>query len=104
VRVARIHGATIGQAQAQQRAIARVTGLQVEPLIVYSRAWIDRPLARRKGVRVLPARMLPGYLDRRRATLSSVQVLEAQERVASALREHRGRGSHSRQLHISRRV
>lgn len=94
VRVARIHGATIGQAQAQQRAIARVTGLQVEPLIVYSRAWVDRPLARRKGVRVLPARMLPGYLDRRRATLSPEQVQQAQTRVADALREHRGRGSH----------
>lgn len=98
VRVARIHGATIGQAQAQQRAIARVTGLAVEPLIVYSRAWIDRPLARRKGVRVLPARMLPGYLDRRRATLSPEQVAQAQARVASALREHRGPGSHRRRL------
>jgi hypothetical protein len=96
VRVARIHGATIGQAQAQQRAIARVTGLEVEPLIVYSRAWIDRPLARRKGVRVLPARMLAGYLDRRPATLSSEQVEQAQERVADALREHRGRGAHRR--------
>jgi hypothetical protein len=96
VRVARIHGATIGQAQAQQRAVARVTGLQVEPLIVYSRAWIDRTLAWRKGVRVLPARMLAGYLDRRRATLSPAQVQQAQTRVASALREHRGRGAHRR--------
>jgi hypothetical protein len=88
VRVARIHGATLKQAQAQQRAIARVTGVEVEPLIVYSRAWIDRPLARRKGVRVLPARMLPGYLDRRRATLSPEQVARARARVAEALREH----------------
>jgi Nuclease-related domain len=94
VRVARIHGATIAQAQAQQRAIARVTGVRVEPLIVYSRAWIDRPLARRKGVRVLPARMLPGYLDRRRRTMSSAQVGDARERVARALREHRRQGSH----------
>jgi hypothetical protein len=98
VRVARIHGATIGQAQAQQRAIARLTGVEVEPLIVYSRAWIDRPLARRKGVRVLPARMLPGYLGRRRTTLSPEQVEQAQARVAGALREHRGRGSHRRHV------
>jgi Nuclease-related domain len=96
VRVARIHGATIGQAQAQQRAIARVTGLEVEPLIVYSRAWIDRPLARRKGVRVLPARMLAGYLDRRPASLSPEQVRRAQGHVADALREHRRRGAHGR--------
>jgi hypothetical protein len=98
VRVARIHGATIGQAQAQRRAIARVTGVEVEPLIVYSRAWIDRPLARRKGVRVLPARMLAGYLDRRRRTLSPEQVEQAQARVAGALREHRRRGSHRRHV------
>ncbi|HEY2282765.1 MAG TPA: nuclease-related domain-containing protein [Solirubrobacteraceae bacterium] len=98
VRVARIHGATIGQAQAQQRAIARVTEVEVEPLIVYSRAWIDRPLARRKGVRVLPARMLAGYLDRRRATMSPAQVEQAQARVADALREHRGRRPHRRRV------
>lgn len=98
VRVARIHGATIGQAQAQQRAIARVTGVEVEPLIVYSRAWIDRPLARRKGVRVLPARMLAGYLDRRPATLSPEQVEQAQACVADALREHRGRRPRRRRV------
>ncbi len=96
VRVARIHGATIGQAQAQRRAIARVTGVEVEPLIVYSRAWIDRPLARRKGVRVLPARMLPGYLDRHQRTLSPEQVEQVRARIAGALRERRGRGSHRR--------
>ncbi len=89
VRVARVHGATLSQAQAQQRAIARVTGLEVEPLLVYSRAWVDRPLARRKGVRVLPARMLAGYLDRRSTRLSPEQVIRARERVAEALREHR---------------
>jgi hypothetical protein len=98
VRVARIHGATLGQAQAQQRAIARVTGLEVEPLVVYSRAWVDRPLARRKGVRILPARMLPGYLDRRQETLSPEQVQRARERVAEALREHRARSSHRRRV------
>lgn len=89
VRVARIHGATLSQAQAQRKAIERVTGLEVEPLVVYSRAWVDRPLARRKGVRVLPARMLAGYLDRRAAMLSPKQVRGAHEQVAVALREHR---------------
>ncbi len=89
VQVARVHGATLSQAQAQQRAIERVTGLEVEPLLVYSRAWVDRPLARRKGVRVLPARMLAGYLDRRSARLSPERVARAREQVAAALREHR---------------
>jgi hypothetical protein len=96
VRVGRVHGATLRQAQAQRRAIERVTGLEVEPLIVYSRAWVDRPLARRKGVRILPARMLPRYLDRRPGSLSTAQVRRAREQVAAALREHRRRGSRRR--------
>jgi Nuclease-related domain len=91
VRVARVHGATLKQAQAQRKAIERVTSMEVEPLLVYSRAWVDRPLARRKGVRVLPARMLAGYLDRRSAMLSPEQVQRTHEQVAAALREHRQR-------------
>jgi hypothetical protein len=91
VRVRSVHGATLGQAHAQRRAVQRVTGLEVEPLIVYSRAWVDRPLARRKGVRVLPARMLPGYLAGRTATLSEEQVAGAHERLVEALRRERGK-------------
>ncbi len=64
VKVGRVHGATLSQAQAQRKAIERVTGERVEALIVFSRAWVDKPLARRKGVRVTPARMLAGYLER----------------------------------------
>jgi len=91
VRVARVHGATLRQAQAQRKAIERATGVEVEPLLVYSRAWVDRPLARRKGVRVLPARMLAGYLDRRAPMLSPKQVQSAHEQVADALALARGR-------------
>ena len=95
VRVGRVHGATLGQAQAQRQAIERVTGLEAEPLIVYSRAWVDRPLARRKGVRVLPARMLLGYLA------SAHERTDSQRRrsstraraVAAALLEHRRAGA-----------
>ncbi len=89
IRVAGVHGATLRQAQAQRKAIERATDLPVEALIVYSRAWVDKPLARRKGVRVTPARMLPGYLERRRATLSSEDVDRARASVEEALRAHR---------------
>jgi Nuclease-related domain len=85
IKVARVHGATLSQAQAQRKAIERVTGERVEPLIVFSRAWVDKPLARRKGVRVAPARMLAGYLERRPATLTQEQVVQARRRVAAAL-------------------
>jgi hypothetical protein len=91
VRVARVHGATLRQAQAQRKAIERVTHVPVEPLIVFSRAWVDKPLARRKGVRVTPARMLPGYLERRPMTLTQDQVEQTRTRVADALHEYRTR-------------
>jgi hypothetical protein len=98
VRVGRVHGATLSQAQAQSGALLRSTGLHAEPLIVYSRAWVDRPLARRKGVRILPARMLVRYLKRRPGRLGRGEIEEAGELVAQALLEHapRGRTVHQR--------
>jgi hypothetical protein len=89
VRVTTLHGATIRQAHAQRKAVEAITGVHVEPLLVYSRAWVDRPLARRKGVRVLPARMLLGYVTKRRATLSPEEVETAHRVLAAALSEQR---------------
>ncbi|MDQ6811694.1 MAG: NERD domain-containing protein, partial [Actinomycetota bacterium] len=89
VRVGRVHGAMLRQANAQSRALEEITGERVEPLLVFSRAWVDRPLARRKGVRVLPARMLLGYLAKRRAMLSAQEVEKAHGRIAAALVAHR---------------
>jgi Nuclease-related domain len=105
IKVARVHGATLRQAQAQRKAIARVTGVPVEPLLVFSRAWVDKPLARRKGVRVTTARMLSGYLERRPATLTREQVEQARAHVAAALLEYRDQAlDASRSTHpLSRR-
>ena len=91
VRAGRIHGATLAQAQAQGKAIGWVTGTEVQPLVVFSRAWVDRPGARRKGVRVLPARMLLGYLERGRPRFSASDVDQAHRLLAAALLEHHGR-------------
>jgi Nuclease-related domain len=85
VRVAGVHGATLRQALAQRKAIESITEASVEPLLVFSRAWVDRPLARRKGVRVLPARMLIGYLSKRERSLSREEIEQARVRVAEAL-------------------
>jgi hypothetical protein len=92
VRVARVHGGTLSQAQAQRTAIKRVTGVEVEALIVFSRAWVDRPMARRKGVRVVPARMLLGYLAKLPARLSWQEVERTQELVAQTLLERHVEG------------
>jgi Nuclease-related domain len=100
VRVARVHGATIRQAQAQRKAIERVTGVKVEPLLVYSRAWVDRPGARRKGVRVLPARMLLRHLCRGSKTLSCSDVEVARGRLETALLEQ----ARAERLARSRRI
>ena len=90
VQVGRVHGAVLGQAQAQRRAIERATGKHVEPLLVYSRAWVDRPLSRRKGVRVVPARMLLGYLDRQPQRLVPEEIEGARELLARAIMESAG--------------
>src|SRR5271154_1948257 len=91
VRVGRVHGTTLSQAQAQRKAIERIVGVPVESLIVFSRAWVDKPLARRKGVRVTPARMLAGYLAKLPPRLSPQEIERARALVAQALHEHRGR-------------
>jgi predicted RecB family endonuclease len=96
VRVGRVHGATIRQAHAQRDAVQRVVDTPVEPLLVYSRAWVDRPLARRKGVRVLPARVLLSHLQKRHQTLSREQVDDLYERLTQALLHQQARERVSR--------
>jgi len=89
VRVSAVHGATLRQAHAQRKLVEAIIGLRVEPLLVFSRAWVDRPMARRKGVRVLPARMLLGYVTRRGRRLSAEEVELAHRLLTAALSEHR---------------
>jgi hypothetical protein len=92
IRVGRVHGATLSQARAQSKTIEQVTGAEVEPLLVFSRAFVDRPMARRKGVRVVPARMLLGYLAKRPQKLSREQMETAHGLLANALTESAARG------------
>jgi Nuclease-related domain len=87
VRVRTIHGAVLRQAQEQRETLEEITDERVEPLVVFSRAWVDKPLARRRGVRVTPARMLLAYLRRHAETLTSTQVEEAHARIVAALAE-----------------
>lgn len=88
VRVRDVHGATLHRARSQRRALEDITGCAAEPLLVFSHAWVDRPLARRGGVRVLPARMLVRHLRSRPALLEPHDVARARERIDAHLREH----------------
>jgi hypothetical protein len=87
VRVRAIHGAVLRQAQDQRETLEGITGERVEPIVVFSRAWIDKPLARRRGVRVIPARMLLAYLRRHAHRLTPTQVEQAHTRIVAALAE-----------------
>lgn len=82
-----IHGGVLRQAQDERETIERITGEKVEALLVFSRAWVDKPLARRRGVRVMPARMLLGYLGRQAHRLSDERVSTARARILAALDE-----------------
>ncbi len=92
VRAGRVHGGTLSQARAQGRAIAWVTGAQAQSLVVFSRAWVDRPGARRKGVRILPARMLVGWLEKQPMVMTRDEVERVHRSLATAVRQQRQRG------------
>ena len=57
----KIDPAMLKQAYAEGKFVERIVGTDVEPLLVFSRAFlIGRGVSRRAGVTVLPARMLAG--------------------------------------------
>lgn len=87
IKVRAIHGGVLRQAQQERETIERVTGERVEALLVFSRAWVDKPLARRRGVRVMPARMLLGYLGKHSQRLSAEQVRSARAQIVAALED-----------------
>jgi len=84
--VERIDGRMLRQAYAESKILAKVSGLEVQPLLVFSDAYLDGSCpVRRIGVTVLPARMLAGYLQRRRPKLTVDEVTEIAERLRLAL-------------------
>jgi hypothetical protein len=82
----RVHDSMLRQAYAERKLLEKISGLKVEALLVFSQAWlIGSPSARRRGVVILPARMLAGYLARRRPTLTEAEVSEIAARLRLAL-------------------
>jgi hypothetical protein len=81
--IERIDERMLRQAYAESKVLETVSGLEVEPLLVFSAAWLVGSVpAHRRGVTVLPARMLAGHLARRRPKLST----EAANEIAARLR------------------
>ena len=74
------------QAFAEGKLVERITGLAVEPLLVFSQAYlIRRSVTCREGVTILPARMLPRYLAGRPQGIPAARVAAVHARLAAAL-------------------
>jgi hypothetical protein len=81
ISVQRLHGRLIRQVHLQQQRVEKLIDAPVEPLLVYSRARVDRPGRRRKGIRVLEAAMLPGFLEEHPRALTDERLAELSERL-----------------------
>jgi len=75
----------LSQAYAEKKTLEEHLGIEVHPLLVFSRAYlIERPSAQRQGVTVMTARGLSHYFSRRRPTMSVEQARQVYERLAFA--------------------
>ncbi len=83
--VDRIDPAWLKQCYAQKCWLERVTGTKADGLLVFSSAYLDRHITRRKGVLILPARSLTRELQRRRPELSADQVRALHRKLCAAL-------------------
>jgi hypothetical protein len=85
VSVARIDQRWLKQAYAEAKVVERLADHEVTPLLVFSRAYLDRPVSRHRGVTVLPARMLAGHLVRRPILLTAPEIANIHTRISAAL-------------------
>jgi len=74
------------QAYAEKRLLEELTGRDVQALLVFSRAHLVGLLpAKRRGVTILPARMLRHYFKRRRPVLDAPEATRLHARLAATL-------------------
>jgi hypothetical protein len=82
----RIDQRMISQAYAEKKTLETITGMEVQALLVFSRAYlVGRVPAWRRGVAILPARMLAGFFERRRPVMSAEQAAEIHSRLCLAI-------------------
>ncbi|HEX2266057.1 MAG TPA: nuclease-related domain-containing protein, partial [Solirubrobacterales bacterium] len=84
--VDRLDPKMLAQAYAEKKKLEEITGLEVRPLLVFSRAYLIESMpAKRRGVTILPARMLPGFFSRQRPAMSAEQARAVYDRLALAV-------------------
>jgi nuclease-like protein len=85
IKADRIESRMLKRAYAEAKLVERITGMKVQPLLVFSRAYLIPAVCRREGVVILPARMLPGRLARLPVKLSAEQTAVLHARLAAAV-------------------
>lgn len=86
ISIERIEERMLSQAYAESKVLEKVSGLEVQPLLVFSDAWLIGSVpGHRRGVTVLPGRMLAGYLERRPPKLGGEEAAEIADRLRLAL-------------------
>jgi hypothetical protein len=84
ISVDRIEPGMLKQAYAQRKWLERVSGHEVEACLVFSAAYLDPAVSRRRGVLVLPGRLLAGHLTRREHVLQPQEVAGIHARLEQA--------------------
>jgi hypothetical protein len=89
IHTAQIDASMLRQAYAEAKYVEKIIGsaeLKVEPMLVFSRAYlVPRGVCRRSGVTIAAAGMLAGHLGRRSATIPPDRVAQIYQRLTEAL-------------------
>ncbi|HEX5982948.1 MAG TPA: nuclease-related domain-containing protein [Solirubrobacterales bacterium] len=76
----------LGQAYAEKRKLEEITGMEVQALLVFSQAYlVGRVPAKRRGVLIVPARMLADFFAGRRPVMSVEEAAVIYSRLALAV-------------------
>ena len=76
-RITTIDPRMLAQGWAQKKWLEESTGLRTESLLVFSRAWVERPGRRERGVTVFPLRLLRRYLEAKPVKLTPHDIQAA---------------------------
>lgn len=76
----------LGQAYAEMKTLETITHMEVQALLVFSRAYIvPKPIARRRGVVILSARSLAWFFSQQPAAISKERAEVIHRRLALAV-------------------
>jgi hypothetical protein len=88
ISVERIDEKMLRQAYAEKKVLEGITGLEIEALLVFSEAYLVGSVpAHRRGVTVIPERMLAGYFERRRPKITAAEAADIAARLRLALED-----------------